>query len=88
MPKLAKVSSTNIKGIKRNLMTYQPQIVQMTLSLSSFGCGASLLRCMLSILMFLYTQGDFTKMQSEFFEPSIPLIAGSDKKTSNSHQKM
>jgi hypothetical protein len=69
-------------------MSYQPQIVQMILSLSSFGCGASLLRCMLSILIFLYTQGDFTKMQSEFFEPSIPLIAGSDKKTSNSHQKM
>jgi hypothetical protein len=86
--KLAKVSFTNLKGMKRNMMAYQPQIVQIILSLSSFGCGASLLRCMLSILSYLYTQGDFTKMQSEFFEPSIPLIAGSDKKASNSHQKM
>ena len=88
IPKLAKVSFTNLKGMKRNLMAYQPQIVQIILFLSSFGCGASLLRCMLSILSYLYTQGDFTKMQSEFFEQSIPIIAGSDKKASNSHQKM
>lgn len=66
---------------------YQLAIVQTIMHLSSYGCGASLQRAMLSILIFVYTQGDFTKMQSEFFEACL-LQLGNEKHKMNSLMKV
>ena len=52
-------------------MSYQPIIVSAMLNLANFGCGASLMRSMLDLLKYVYLNGDFTKIQIEFFEPLL-----------------
>ncbi|CDW72650.1 heat repeat-containing protein 5b [Stylonychia lemnae] len=66
-------------------MAYQTQIVQGVLGLCQYGCGASLMRGMLDLLKNLFLNGDFTKLQSEFFEQILPQI---QNPKASSHVKM
>jgi hypothetical protein len=78
-------------------MACQGTIIGQVISLCHFGCGASLLRALLNLVVLIYTHGDFTKMQGEFFEAILSQLGGAgvahgDKKgasqTSGGHFKM